>query len=200
MMDGDLFLPNLDLSIDLTPICFLFRFIIQGFIRVYSEDIYQLRLSNVLLSKTGASGIRTALLTLSSISEKKRKHDGEEINKSDVAPCQSAVNDTVQSNFVCLCGKEYQINKKGWYLRHIIICPLYQSGNNFTVEPLTPPIKELIALKKIVELECSEEQGDYAWDTDPAIGINLERESENTENDFNSNFISELIFHESDDN
>ena len=53
-------------------IYYLYRFLIQGFIRVYSKDIYQLRLSNVLFSKTGASGIRTALLTLSDNSERKK--------------------------------------------------------------------------------------------------------------------------------
>lgn len=56
------------------PICYLHRSLIQGFIRVYSNDIYQLRLSNVLLSKTGASGIRTNLLTLSGNSEKSKKY------------------------------------------------------------------------------------------------------------------------------
>jgi hypothetical protein len=55
------------------PICYLYRFLIEGFIRVYAKDIYQLRLSNVLLSKTGASGIRTALLTLSDDAHKKKK-------------------------------------------------------------------------------------------------------------------------------
>ena len=69
-------LPNcfdgaINLAEDKTPICYLFQFLVQGFIRVYSKDIYQLRLSNVLLSKTGASGIRTALLTLSGDAQKK---------------------------------------------------------------------------------------------------------------------------------
>ena len=39
---------------------------------MHSKDIYQLRLSNVLLSKTGASGIRTALLALSGDAQKKK--------------------------------------------------------------------------------------------------------------------------------
>ena len=43
---------------------------IQGFISVYSKDIYQLRLSNVYFSKSGASGIRIALLMISANSEK----------------------------------------------------------------------------------------------------------------------------------
>ena len=62
--------PGLDLSTDKSPIVFLFRFLVQGFIRVYSKDIYKFRLSNVLLSKSGASGIRTTLLILTAESEK----------------------------------------------------------------------------------------------------------------------------------
>ena len=71
-------LPNIfdvevNLAVDKSPICYLYQFLVQGFIRVYSKDIYQHRLSNVLLSKTGASGIRTALLTLSAEAQKKKK-------------------------------------------------------------------------------------------------------------------------------
>ena len=48
------FIEGLNLATDKSPISFLFQFLITGFIRVYSKDIYQLRLSNVLLSKSGA--------------------------------------------------------------------------------------------------------------------------------------------------
>lgn len=61
----DCFTNSINLATDVNAISYLYQFIIQGFIRVYAKDIYQLRLSNVLLSKSGASGIRTALLTLS---------------------------------------------------------------------------------------------------------------------------------------
>ena len=47
-----------NIAIDKSAISYLFQFLVQGFIRVYSKDIYQLRLSNVLLSRTGASGVR----------------------------------------------------------------------------------------------------------------------------------------------
>ena len=57
----DQFKDETNLVDDNDPICYLYRFLIEGFIRVDAKDIYQLRLSNVLLSKSGASGIRTAL-------------------------------------------------------------------------------------------------------------------------------------------
>ena len=53
---------GMDLAADETPISFLYKFTINGFIRSHAKEIYQLRLSNALLSKTGASGIRTNLL------------------------------------------------------------------------------------------------------------------------------------------
>lgn len=51
----DYFDSTIDIAKDKSAICYLFQFLVQGFIRVFSKDIYQLRLSNVLLSKTGAS-------------------------------------------------------------------------------------------------------------------------------------------------
>ena len=71
---------GLNLATEKNPISYLFQFLITGFIRVYSKDIYQLRLSNVLLSKSGASGVRTGLLTLSVVAEKKKKNESHELN------------------------------------------------------------------------------------------------------------------------
>ena len=68
------------MATDKNPVSYLFQFLITGFIRVYSKDIYQLRLSNVLLSKSGASGVRTGLLTLSVVAEKKKKNESHELN------------------------------------------------------------------------------------------------------------------------
>ena len=64
------FFDGIDLATDESSISYLFQFLVEEFIRVYAKDIYQLRLSNALLSKTGASGIRTNLLSLSAASEK----------------------------------------------------------------------------------------------------------------------------------
>ena len=47
-MHSDLFLKDLNLVTDKCPIAYLFRFLIQGFIRVYSEDIHQYRLSKAI--------------------------------------------------------------------------------------------------------------------------------------------------------
>ena len=61
----DSFKENMSLADDENPISFLFQFIINGFIRTHANNIHQLRLSNALLSKTGASDIRTNLLSFS---------------------------------------------------------------------------------------------------------------------------------------
>ena len=61
----DHFKEGVDLAVDENPISFLYQFMIDGFIRTHAKDIYQLRFSNALLSKTGASGIRTNLLSFS---------------------------------------------------------------------------------------------------------------------------------------
>lgn len=77
-----------NLAIDKSPVCYLFQFLVQGFIRVYSKDIYQHRLSNVLLSKTGASGIRTALLTLSAEAHKKKNVTSDSTTNSQAVPVE----------------------------------------------------------------------------------------------------------------
>ena len=108
------FTNGLDLALHKTPIAFLFQFIVTGFLRVYSKDIYQLSLSNVLLSKSGASEIRTALLTLSAVSVKNKKFTqviaGEQHHSNIVTLSVSS-----NSSYVCPCSKEFKKNKSGWY-------------------------------------------------------------------------------------
>ena len=51
-------------------------------LRTYAKDIYQLRLSNALLSKTGAPGIRTNLLLISAkAASSKSKCDHDVVNE-----------------------------------------------------------------------------------------------------------------------
>ena len=102
------------LAIDKSPVCYLFQFLVQGFIRVYSKDIYQHRLSNVLLSKTGASGIRTALLTLSAEAHKKKNVTSDSTTNSQAVPVEKCL---------CICGREFTGN--GWLARHIVSCSIY---------------------------------------------------------------------------
>jgi hypothetical protein len=49
----------------------------------------------------------------------------------------------------------------------------------------------------LIELECCEEVGDYVWEADPQVGINLEIDFVNLENEFDSNFVSHIILEES---
>ena len=96
----------------------------QGFIRVYSKDIHQLRLSNVLLSKTGASGIRTALLTLSADAQSKKSialKKGVANNNDDTK--QECTPSILPSTNSCPCGKKFAA--KGWLARHQSSCTKY---------------------------------------------------------------------------
>ena len=163
-MHSDLFHTDLNLVTDKCPIAYLFRFLIQGFIRVYSKDIYQYRLSNVLRSKSGASGIRTALLTLTAESEK--------LQSSKTA---SQKNNTVAQNkklssaidplafYSCKCGKGYKENREGYYLRHVATCSKSSTTSN-SVSNCS--VKEAMILDNLIDLECFEELGEFDWDLD----------------------------------
>ena len=93
---------------------YLYRFIIQGFVRVYAKDIYQLRLSNVLLSKSGASGIRTALLTLSASASNKRKcvETEKDLENEERKEAVAEYDEVIEAYYKCPCGKEYKKNLK----------------------------------------------------------------------------------------
>ena len=184
------FTDGLDLALHKTPIAFLFQFIITGFLRVYSKDIYQLRLSNVLLSKSGASGIRTALLTLSEVSVKNKKVAqviaGEEHHSNIVALSVSS-----NSSYVCPCGKEYKKNKSGWYRRHITTCAICLSSQDI---PLTAEEAQISsALEGRIELEGLEEFEDFDGEVDLQEGINLEIASEEDENTFDAEYVSNML-------
>ena len=180
------------------PICYLYQFLVQGFISVYSKDIYQLRLSNVLLSKTGASGIRTALLTLSADAQKKKSSslDGSH-------PPTTIINPNI-----CLCGREF--TGKGWYARHILSCGKYLSQQspiipahassemNVYLNELEPTAVVSSILDNLIELEGLEENGDYDDDDNNVlkskfIELNLDEE----EILFDSKFVSNILI---DDN
>jgi hypothetical protein len=189
------FNPSLNLATDSNAISYLYRFIIQGFVRVYAKDIYQLRLSNVLLSKSGASGIRTALLTLSASASSKRKCG---VIENDLANEEkdetiAEYDERNEGYYKCPCGKEYKKKSKTWYARHISLCTAYvfvaskDSG-------ITPPLdRESIILDNLLELECVDEIGDFAWDIDRQIGLNLERTIDEEESNFDSSFVAGIV-------
>ena len=183
MLTAD-FTDKTDLVDGKQPICYLYRFLIQGFIRVYSKDIYQLRLSNVLLSKTGASGIRTNLLTLSGSSENKKKMSSQDSSAeiSITLPTPS-LQDTPSSPYVCSCKKEYKL--EGWYQRHIMSCSTYNSN--------LPIDNAAVHLDNLLELECLEQLGDFDLNADEHVGIGLELALEKEENEFDAKFVSNIL-------
>ena len=123
------FTEGLNLATDKNPISYLFQFLITGFIRVYSKDIYQLRLSNVLLSKSGASGVRTGLLTLSAVAEKKKKNE----RTIHTGPVEVDSTPPMTTDYTCPCGRKYKKNKSGWYKRHLATCSAFLSSPHNTV-------------------------------------------------------------------
>ena len=199
-MHADLFFPGLNLSTDKSPIAFLFRFLVQGFIRVYSKDIYQFRLSNVLLSKSGASGIRTTLLTLTAESEKKKR--------SQVIPKNLKTNETKENDspvvgsigfLECPCGKKYKQDKKGWYLRHMTYCNKYAQINSIEIAEIINCDDEMISLNNLIDLECAEEMEDFDWNADRDELLNREKQLEKSERLSDTNFADEILLDEMQD-
>lgn len=146
-------LPNIfdvevNLAVDKSPICYLYQFLVQGFIRVYSKDIYQHRLSNVLLSKTSASGIRTALLTLSAEAQKKKN-----VTTTNTTTAQAVTID----KYSCPCGREFTGN--GWLARHIISCSIYININNTSSDHI-PADHSSVILDNLLENEGLQDLGD----------------------------------------
>ena len=186
------FTEGINLATGKSPISFLFQFLITGFLRVYSKDIYQIRLSNVLLSKSGASGVRTGLLTLSAVSEKKKRNEG-------ILQSVSAVIDStpsLTSSFISPCGRRYKENKSGWYKRHLTTCPacLSSQHNMLGLQPLSVKEAAISAiLDERIELESLEEFDDFDEHIDLQEGINLEIALEQEENTFDAEFISGIL-------
>ena len=189
----DNFIDGIDLATDDNSISYLYQFLIQGFIRVYAKDIYQLRLSNALLSKTGASGIRTNLLSFSAASAKKKNLKASEIS----APLIHNADET-PSGLRCSCGKQYK--KDSWFQRHISSCAIHTHSTS--ISSIDHPDVNIntvaMILDNLIELECIDELGDYTDHGNNGETLNLERENENIENDFDSNFCSHIIDNETD--
>ena len=181
------FTEGLNLATDKNPISFLFQFLINGFMRVYSKDIYQLRLSNVLLSKSGASGIRTGLLTLNAVSEKKKN---EKITHPEPAVVGSTL--PLSSDCICPCGRTYKNDKSGWFRRHFSSCSAYllSQHNTLGLAPLSIAGAEISAiLDERIELESFEEFEDFDEEVDLQEGITLENE----ENTFDAESVSDIL-------
>ena len=179
-------LPNIfdvevDLAVDKSPICYLFQFLIQGFMIVYSKDIYQHRLSNVLLSKTGASGIRTALLTLSAEAQKKKSVTSESNTTTLSVPVDKCS---------CSCGREF--TGKGWLARHMMSCSIHINKNNPASVPI-PIDKSSIILDNLLEMEGLQDMGDFSGDSDMQAMNEFETFLQEKEDAFDLKFVSSIL-------
>ena len=195
----DHFKEGIDLATDDNPISFLFQFIINGFIRTYAKDIYQLRLSNSLLSKTGASGIRTNLLShsakASSMNESKNScHVGAPV-KSKSSKSKNIIN--TSSSLSCSCGRNYI--KESWYKRHIATCSVYINNVSVGDAVLMSIDPESILLDNLIDLEGNEELGEYPDTNEEEFYRSAERLMEEEENDFDSKFSAHLLVDDIDE-
>ena len=182
----DKFHGAMNMAEDKTPICYLFQFLVQGFIRVYSKDIYQLRLSNVLLSKTGASGIRTTLLTLSADAQAKKSI----VLKNITTPEGGASSIQPSTSNSCPCGRNF--TGKGWLTRHQLSCPKYIALYTPQI-PNDIPDRESVELDNLIELEGLQFYGDFDNNADRESATNLESNSDAREISFDSDFVSAII-------
>ena len=182
----DKFHGAMNMAEDKTPICYLFQFLVQGFIRVYSKDIYQLRLSNVLLSKTGASGIRTTLLTLSADAQAKKSI----VLKNTTTPEGGASSIQPSTLNSCPCGRNF--TGKGWLTRHQLSCPKYIALYTPQI-PNDIPDRESVELDNLIELEGLQFYGDFDNNADRESATNLESNSDAREISFDSDFVSAII-------
>ena len=187
------FFDGIDLATDESAISYLFQFLVQDFIRVYAKDIYQLRLSNALLSKTGTSGIRTNLLSFSAASEKKK-----DLKATTVSAPYIQNSDESSFGLRCSCGKQYK--NASWFRRHVSSCAVHIYWTTMTgCDPPAVNINtDAVIIDNLIELEGIDELGDYTDHGNYGKISDLGRESENDENEFYSNFCSHIVDNETD--
>jgi hypothetical protein len=51
-------------------------------------------------------------------------------------------------------------------------------------------MEESVILDNLIELECSEEFGEFSWEVDEQVGLNLEDKLISEENEFDSSLVS----------
>lgn len=115
----------------------------------------------------------------------------------------SEANTTVDADeelqYICPCGKGYRKKSKTWYARHITLCSKYifMNTNNAGIEP--PLNYELIRLDKLAELESIEDIGDFMYDVDSQVGINMEKKKADEEKEFDRDFVFRILVDDSDE-
>ena len=159
----DQFKDGVDLAVDDNPISFLFQFLINGFVRTYTKDIYQLRLSNALLSNTGASGIRTNILSFSAkaasskskcdndvVNERnKSNNENENVNKKQKINENKKVNKSTSLN--CSCGKNFI--RVSWYEKHTLSCSTHKCAMSDESSTEQVVHQDPVLLSTLIELE-----------------------------------------------
>ena len=189
----DHFKEGVDLAVDENPTSFLYQFIIIGFTRTHAKDIYQLRLSNALLSKTGASGIRTNLLSFSAkaISSKASLDNDTVKEVRKLNNTNEHKKARISANLNCSCGRSF--SRVSWYNEHILNCSSHTStsSDKISADQTTHQVSEL--LNTLIELEGMEELVEF-HDEDFVDKLRTaEKNMEYEENQFDAAFSSHLI-------
>ena len=188
IMLQDEFTPELNLALDENPISYLYRFLIHGFIRVHAKDIYQLRLSNALLSKTGASGIRTNLLSHSASASSNKKQTATEDSIPDSSHLHS---------LKCACEKKFK--RLFWYKKHIQSCTIYiKSISDSSIVPEVLDA-ETIILHQLIDFEVSNDFSEYHNDEDDIDSIDAEQQLEREECELDANLFEHIFVNEIND-
>ena len=186
----DEFTTELNLTLDDNPISYLYRFLIHGFIRVHAKDIYQLRLSNTLLSKTGASGIRTNLLSHSASASSNEKQTANEGSISDPSHSHS-------QSLKCACEKKFK--RLFWYKKHIQSCTIYiKSISDSSIVPEVLDAETMI-LHRLIDLEVSNDFFECHNDEDDIHSIDAERQLEREECELDANLFEHIFVNEIND-
>ena len=147
----DHFKEGIDLAVDGNPISFLFQFIINGFIRTLAKDTYQLRLSNALLSKTGASGIRTNLLSFSAKATSSQSALDidvvKEISNSNIINEHKKAR--VARTRECFCGRSFV--RLSWYDKHILDCSTFISTSSDDISAELTSNQDSVLINTLIE-------------------------------------------------
>ena len=177
-----------NLALDENPISYLYRFLIHGFIRVHAKDIYQLRLSNALLSKTGASGIRTNLLSHSASASSTTKHTSNDYSIPDPSHSPS---------LKCACDKKFK--RLFWYKKHIHSCTIYiKSISDSSIVPEVLDAETLI-LHRLIDLEISNDFSEYPNDQDDIDSTDAEQQLDKEESELDANLFEPIFVNETND-
>ena len=95
----------------------------------------------------------------------------------------SSAEESPPFSFISSCGKGYI--QEGWFKRHMLSCTIHNSH--------LPADKLSVHLNNLLELGCLQELGDFNLNADMEVALNLEATLEKEENEYDANFVSNIL-------